>query len=424
MEKVNNKVSDIEETYDERPTRLKKLGAMAIDFFLLFIVTFLFFGAIATPIYSNLPSANENYSSYQEKGKELVKIADSTHLQMASDENYTSSLSMEETGKKYLTSLLKTSCYINGIDYEELDSNGQKVTVTISEEDTFLNKDFTSDKHNDLLSYYFVHFKYENNIGDYMYNGIDYSQENGEENIDKKIEYLNSVILKLDSTNKDLVPEDFKISSDVFYLTDDNTNLLMQYLNFNDTNTSSYNLYVRIQNLFQESANIGIKDVESNYDLYKTTFNDFKTCYNNYVIGYDTSIILCYLLASIFIYLFFPLCFKDGVTLGYKIMGMKTERTNGSRFTFPFLLIRFLIQTILFVCMTFFIPVFLGKMTFLTVGFIGSVSLFSICLFTFLLTCLSIVFFFINKNRQTLSDFISFSITTKKTKKKKKEEID
>lgn len=414
MEKVNNKVSDIEETFDERPTRLKKLGAMAIDFFLLFIITFLFFGAIATPIYSNLGIANDNYANYKQKGRELIKIADSTHLQMASDDTYTSTLSMEEVGKKYLSSLLKTSCYINGVDYEELDDNNQKVIVNVSLEDTFLNSDVTSEKHNDLLAYYFEYFKKENNIGDYKVNEKDYS--NNEK------EYLNKEILKLDTTNQDLVINDFDV--DVFCLTETNTDLLMQYLNFNDTNSSAYNLYVRIQNLFQDSVSIGIKDVETNYDLYKTTFNEFKSYYNNYVVGYDLSIILSYLLASIVIYLFFPLCFKDGVTLGYKILGLKTERTNGNRFTFPFLLIRFLVQTILFVCTTFFIPIFLGQMTFLTVGFMGNVSLFSICLFTFLLTCLSLVFFFINKNRQTLSDFISFSITTRKTKKKKKEEID
>lgn len=344
----------------------------------------------------NLPSTTQAKENLEANSKELTNIADESKLQIAKDGAL---LSMEETGKIYLTYLLKTSCFKNKIPYQELDSSNQKITIDIKEEDTFLNLD------NDNLGYYFLKFKKENNIGDYINDGTNYQ--------DKERLYLNKVILKLDSENIDIVADDFNIDNDVFYLNKQNTSWLMDYLSFNDTNSSPSNVYTKLQNIFQFGANKGIKEVENSYQRYKDIYNEFINSYNSYSCGFVWTMIICYVPGALVTFLIFPLCFKKGRTIGYRFFKMETIRINWDDFSIPLLIVRSLVQMIIESWMIIFIPIFMGRMDVLTVNLFGNVNLFMICLFTFMVTIVSLIFFAVNKNDQTIADLSCQSIVVK-----------
>lgn len=380
----------------EFPSKWKRLGVMVIDFFVGVIFAFLFFGAVGYPIYMNLPSTTQAKENLEANSKELTNIADESKLQIAKDGAL---LSMKDTGKIYLTYLLKTSCFKNKIPYQELDSSNQKITIDIKEEDTFLNLD------NDNLGYYFLKFKKENNIGDYINDGTNYQ--------DKERLYLNKVILKLDSENIDLVDDNFNINNDVFYLNKQNTSWLMDYLSFNDTNSSPSNIYTKLQNIFQFGANKGIKEVENSYQRYKDIYNEFINSYNSYSCGFVWTMIICYVPGALVTFLIFPLCFKRGRTIGYRFFKMETIRINWDDFSIPLLIVRSLVQMIIESWMIIFIPIFMGRMDVLTVNLFGNVNLFMICLFTFMVTIVSLIFFAINKNDQTIADLSCQSIVVK-----------
>lgn len=370
------------------PSKWKRLGVLIVDFFVGLIFAFLFFGAIGYPTYINLPSANENKANYAENGKKLIQIADESKLQKSKDDEYTSLLSMEETGKLYLINLLKTSCYYNNIPYQVLENN-QKVEIQVKLEDTFANLD------NDFLSYYFLEYKALNNIGTYP-TDVSYKY------------YVNSTILKLDSMNKDLVKEDFDCDSDTFYLNSESTTKLMNYLSFGDTN-EPYTFYKRLQSLYQQAASIGIKDIEENYRVYKVAYQKFVESYNSYAKGFIYTVIICYIPGALITFLVFPLCFKKGRTVGYRFFGMKSVNKIWDPISWPMLLIRALVQTIIEFGMTFFIPLFMGQMEFMSVALFGNVTMFMLCMFSLLLSLLSLIFFAINKNDQTISDLASLS---------------
>lgn len=258
---------------------------------------------------------------------------------------------------------------------------------------------------NDNLGYYFLKFKKENNIGDYINDGTNYQ--------DKERLYLNKVILKLDSENIDIVADDFNINNDVFYLNKQNTSWLMDYLSFNDTNSSPSNVYTKLQNIFQFGANKGIKEVENSYQRYKDIYNEFINSYNSYSCGFVWTMIICYVPSALVTFLIFPLCFKKGRTIGYRFFKMETIRINWDGFSIPLLIVRSLVQMIIESWMIIFIPIFMGRMDVLTVNLFGNVNLFMICLFTFMVTIVSLIFFAINKNDQTIADLSCQSIVVK-----------
>lgn len=391
------------------PSRVKRVGAMSIDFFFALIFSFLFFGVACYPIFTNLPSVQENKRSYEEAGRELVRMADDTHLQRARDDSYTGLLSMEDTAKIYLTNLLKTSSYHNDIPYQEM-RDGMKVTIEITSEDTFLKDDLSTDN----LAYYFLGFKEANSIGNYVSDNKDYRHE-------KRL-YLNSVILKLDSDNKDLVDPSFAMETDVFYLDGEKTTTLMNYLSFDDTNQEPKNLYDRLMRLYVASASFGIQDVEENFQAYKGTYGRFNDGYVSYSNGFMASSFLSYVFGGMISYVLFPLCFKKGKGLGYKILRMEVLMTSGDPFHWPMLLLKAFIQIIASFWSVLFIPLFLGQFPFVSTPLFASVSSLSLFLFSFLLMVLSLVFFFFNKNNQTLSDLASCSLV--RSLETKKEETD
>lgn len=379
------------------PSKWKRIGTLIVDFFVGVIFTFLFFGAIGYPTYTNLSIAKESRASYEQSGITLVKIADASKLQKAKDEEYSSLLSMEETGRKYLTTLLKTSCMKNGIQYQELDGS-QKVDVEVKVEDTFENVE------NDFIYYYFSTYKKENSIGSYVYDDVDYSNS---------IRLLvNEKILKLSLDNRKMVPDDFDPANDYFYLNHDYTLMLMDYLSFGDTN-EPFVIYNQLLNLYGRAASIGINEIETCYQPYKDAYASLRDGYNAYSKGYIWTVIICYIPGALVTFFLFPLCFGKGRTIGQRFFGLKTVDKVWDPISVPFLLLKSFVQSIEEFWMTFLIPIFMGSMEFTSVGLIGSLSMFMLCFFTFLVCMLSLIFFAFNKDSQTIADLSSLSYVVK-----------
>ncbi len=369
----------------------RRFVVLLIDFFTTVIFSFLIFGVLSYPVLSNLSFVEEYSTNATKQGEELYLLVGSTRLQTY-DKESSSLVKVEKDGKNYITSLLKTSFFKSGEDYYELVDN-KKVKKEISESDTFLSsKDNDSPKDN--LSYYFLSF----------------SSENGIHEVRTRKDF-NSSILKLDGDNKDLVTADFDISQDVFYLNSQNSNDLISYLNYGETGKSGETLYNRLLDIYASGVNVGIKEVETSYQPYKDALALLQQYSGSYARCFDVAFILSYLLGFLIVYLVFPLCFKNGKTIGYKFFSMALVRNDLDKPRFVNYLIKYLVLFVAEFCGVFFLPLFLGRLNLMSFSLVGSVTMFQLLFFSLMIALVSLVFFFVSKDNQTLSEFASLTYT-------------
>jgi uncharacterized RDD family membrane protein YckC len=369
------KSGTLSDFHDRKTARKgRRFAVLLIDFFTLVIFSFLFFGAVAIPIFNNLGSVTEIASSISSEGKELYSIVDSTRLQDY-DESSESLVSLDVSGKEYLQTLLRTSYYQNGLPYYELDGE-KKTEKTISQEETFFNE-AEGTYPTDRISFYYLNFSNAQKLS-------------GSTARDRA--YLNKTVLSLSGENADLLSSSFRLEQDPFYLSETQSPLLLSYLNYGETGGDGEKLYDRLLTLYKKAINQGISEVENGYPPY-------------------LSIFLSYVLGFLVTYVFFPLCFKDGKTIGYRFFTLALVRNDEETPRFVNHLLRDLILFLDEFWAVFFLPLFIGRLDLLSFALFGPVTLFQILLFSFLLTLVSLVFFFISKDNQTLSEFTSLTYT-------------
>lgn len=302
----------------------KRFVCVLIDYFLLVIFSFMMF-SISNPIYENLSYTKKVKSNYETKQNETIEILKSTYLEKY-DESNVSFVKIEKDADEFIKTLVKTSFYFENLVYYEEDNN-QKVEIKIEEKDTFYYV-YNDVYVNDRISQYYLNFRNKN-----------------KESYNKKIEVieredLNKNIFKLDGDNKDLVSENF-ILNNIFWLSSSNALLLSNYINFNDEAGKS--LYTRIKNMYVQIIDDGIIEVENYYQPYLDSLSEFKTNLYAYSRGFDLCIIISYLIAFIICYILFPLCFKRGRTLSYKVNSLFPLRNDNLDMRWNNYLIKYLL---------------------------------------------------------------------------------
>ncbi len=371
----------------------KRLVSAFLDYFLVVIFSLLFFSA-AYPVYEALPITKDIKNSYQERQDDTISILKETHLQSYNDKNVAFD-SVEKDGDRFIRSLIKTSFYKNGMKYYE-QKDDIKEEVSIQTEDLLgFSKDgvFT----NDSIGEYYLHFR-NDNLGSYCNNKIQ-SMTRGD---------LNHEILKLDQENKDIVVADFDLE-ETMYLSKESASLLSDYVNFQDE--SGKELYQRMMNLYKSSIQNGIQEIESSYQPYLDSLEMFRIKLGEYSTGFNVTMMLCYLLSFLICYVFFPLCFKRGRTISYRFNSLFPLRNDGSDLTLFNYLIKYFVLFVEQFSSLFFLALFLGKLQVLSLPFLGSITMFQLLVFSFLISLVSIGFLFISKDNQTLSEFASMSYT-------------
>lgn len=374
----------------------KRFVCVLIDYFLLVIFSFMMF-SISNPIYENLSYTKKVKSNYETKQNETIEILKSTYLEKY-DESNVSFVKIEKDADEFIKTLVKTSFYFENLVYYEEDNN-QKVEIKIEEKDTFYYV-YNDVYVNDRISQYYLNFRNKN-----------------KESYNKKIEVieredLNKNIFKLDGDNKDLVSENF-ILNNIFWLSSSNALLLSNYINFNDEAGKS--LYTRIKNMYVQIIDDGIIEVENYYQPYLDSLSEFKTNLYAYSRGFDLCIIISYLIAFIICYILFPLCFKRGRTLSYKVNSLFPLRNDNLDMRWNNYLIKYLLLFVEQFSGVFFLPLFISKLNVLSMPFIFNITMFQLIIFSFLFSVLSLVFFFISKDNQTLSEFASNTYTVDST---------
>jgi hypothetical protein len=117
------------------------------------------------------------------------------------------------------------------------------------------------------------------------------------------------------------------------------------------------------------------------------------------------------LVGFIITFVLFPCCFKNGKTVGYKFFGFGLVRNDQDKPRLINYILKDLVLLIDQFCAIFFMPLFLGRLNLLSFAFIGSITMFQLVIFSALVALISIVFFFISKDNQSLSEFASSTYT-------------
>lgn len=370
------------------PKRGRRLAVIFIDYFSLVIMTFFFFGALCRPVYDNLSLTTSIWERYNDAGEELMNIVKDTHLQDEADNRL---VPLEESAEQYLSYLLKTSYLENGLTYEEIDETGQLAVEEINVENTLLAADYK----NDSLAYYYLNFRVEAGLA-----------KDGENDY----RFLNEEILDLDGSNKDLVNSDFNLNG-VFYLNEENSQLLYNAIILEDTASSSSALVNRLIDIYSTACSRGIGEVENNYQPYIDAYFTFQSEYSKYIVGYDVSLLLAYLLGFLFVDVMFPAIFRNGRTISYKAFSLALADSQPRAIPLYKHIIKDVLSFILQFSAIFFSPLFLGALDMMMVPFLGPLTMLQFIIFTLMLGILSIVYSMISKNRQTLSELATATYT-------------
>ena len=373
----------------------RRLVVMLIDYFLVLLVSFSLFALVIQPIFNQLPSTKEVEKQYKEKQDFVLDEIVSTHLQKKNSKENLVSVSSES--KNYIVKLLKFSTTkYSDIDYYEL-KQGKKEYVEIKTEELLSYQDKDGYYQNDDILYYYLNFRNENKA-DYVSEIDTYSL------ID-----VNTKLLKLDNENKSLVSSDFDMNADVFYLSKENTKILLDYVNYNTE--SGKELYQKLSYLYRSVIINAISEVEKSFTPYIEKMNEFNTVYHKYSSMLGWMLVLAYAIAFLICYVPFQLIFKHGRTIGYRFFSLAMSRTDQMELHIWNVIVKDFVTFIMTFSSIFFMPVLLGKIDLLSCYLFGPITLFQTILFSFLMIVVSIVFFFISKSNQTLSDFASQTIT-------------
>ena len=390
---LNNNILD-SSTY-KTAKKGRRLVVMLIDYFLVLLVSFSLFALVIQPIFNQLPSTKEVEKQYKEKQDFVLDEIVSTHLQKKNSKENLVSVSSES--KNYIVKLLKFSTTkYSDIDYYEL-KQGKKEYVEIKTEELLSYQDKDGYYQNDDILYYYLNFRNENKA-DYVSEIDTYSL------ID-----VNTKLLKLDNENKSLVSSDFDMNADVFYLSKENTKILLDYVNYNTE--SGKELYQKLSYLYRSVIINAISEVEKSFTPYIEKMNEFNTVYHKYSSMLGWMLVLAYAIAFLICYVPFQLIFKHGRTIGYRFFSLAMSRTDQMELHIWNVIVKDFVTFIMTFSSIFFMPVLLGKIDLLSCYLFGPITLFQTILFSFLMIVVSIVFFFISKSNQTLSDFASQTIT-------------
>lgn len=368
---------------------------MLLDYFLVLLVSFSLFALVVQPIFDHVGMTSETEKQYQEKQDDVLSIIASTHLQKKDERENLVSVSSES--QNYIIKILKYSCSkYSDVTYYEL-NQGKKNFVEVKEEEKLSYQDKDGYYQNDDILYYYLGFRKANRSS--------YSTEIK----DMTLTDVNKDILHFDEENKDLVSVDFHPNSDVFYLSKENTEIILDYVNYQTD--SGKKLYQRLSVLYRTVILDAIKEVETCYTPYLQKNAEFKLVYQRYSSSLAWMLILSYVIGFLLCYVPFQCIFHHGRTVGYRFFSLASVGTDMMEVRWWQVLVKDLVLFITTFSSIFFMPLLLGKIQILSSVLFGPITLFQVVLFSFLMVILSLVFFLLSKDRQTLSEFASLTCT-------------
>ena len=347
----------------------RRVVQLFIDFFLVFIVSFSLYAFICQPIVNALPITAKNNQTLQEKSEEVTSIIEETHLQKRGENGRL--VPLKTGAQNYVKSLVKTSCFTLGIDYYQL-KDGKKEILPVKEEECLTYSLSSYYPNDDIRSYFLVFRKknasfYDETISDYSLSDL----------YDKF--FLNKC--------SNYVSDSFDKEKDVLLLDRESTTRLLDYFAYQGEAGK------------EEYANLV-------YVLYKEAYEQFK---NAFSLSYQLDalfLFLAYFVGFLLVHVVLLLCFR-GQSLGMKVYSMAYRRTDLMEMRFPNHLIHTLVLFVEEFCLVFLMALMLNNLRMLSIPILGPISLMNLAVFSFLVLLVSLIFFFVNKNHQTLSEYAS-----------------
>ena len=364
----------------------RRVVQLFIDFFLVFIVSFSLYAFVCQPIVNALPITAKNNQTLQEKSEEVTSIIEETHLQKRGENGRL--VPLKTGAQNYVKSLVKTSCLTLGIDYYQL-KDGKKEILPVKEEECLTYSLSSYYPNDDIRSYFLVFRKknasfYDETISDYSLSDL-----------------YDKFILKKCSN---YVSDSFDKEKDVLLLDRESTTRLLDYFAYQGE--AGKEEYENLVSSYETAIREGVAEVENHYVPYKEAYEQFK---NAFSLSYQLDalfLFLAYLVGFLLVHVVLLLCFR-GQSLGMKVYSMAYRRTDLMEMRFPNHLIHTLVLFVEEFCLVFLMALMLNNLRMLSIPILGPISLMNLAVFSFLVLLVSLIFFFVNKNHQTLSEYAS-----------------
>ena len=359
----------------------KKTLAYFLDYCLTLVFSILLFAlfdliSIAVPSYTNL--------------KDETSKAQTNLYQII----YDSHLSSYDDGNVFMSEDKIVKNYVYGI---VLSSSSDE---TLSKMNQYKDKE-KMNKETDRIFYYYNNYRVENKN---LFEGDSYIGD----------EYLSKVFPKSKSY--------FEIKDGYPILNISSVTLLNDYILYSK-NENGKIIYDSIKTDYRNAYKDCMSDIQTSKS-YKETLTKFNSGKNTILMTRGSFLIIGYILATAISYILFPLIFKDGKTIGFKVFGLAFTTIDDELLKISSILIKSLLMLIMGFSgnsLSCFILFGAQGMYLLTFNIWGFINILYVSIFSLLLVIVSFFLMIFRKNNhQTLSETICM-IVAKNTKEFKVE---
>lgn len=367
----------------------KKLGAYFLDLFLTFIVGVLFF-AIFEGIMNATPLVKERKININNVTYSMYDMVISSGL--GKDNGSGVLISQNDYVSNYIKGATYKSLTMNSVDNISLETYKDVVSI---------------DETNDGVYIYYTTFK-TNNLESYGTNarvnyGYDYYK--------KQLNYNDTI-------------SSYFVSDEYPYLTLDTAKKIDEYFR-NDSYSIGKEIYSNLDTSYRKLLEDGIYDIQHNYKPYLSLNEDYEKKTSSLYVIKNIEIIITYLLSIFVIYIMFPLIFKNGQTLSFKILKLAVIDKNGYEPTILNYLIHYLVlavESLIMIPLTALVFYSSDSIGWISQTLFLNFSFLSLGIYSFLILIMSFVLTFVfRKTRQTLSEYLSMEIVKDMTMYESKE---
>lgn len=359
----------------------KKVLAYFLDYCLTLVFSILLFAlfdliSLAVPSYTNL--------------KDETSKAQTNLYQII----YDSHLSSYDDGNVFMSEDKIVENYVYGI---VLSSSSDE---SLSKMNQYKDKE-KMNKETDRIFYYYNNYRVENKN---LFEGDSYIGD----------EYLSKVFPKSKSY--------FEIKDGYPILNINSVTLLNDYILYSK-NENGKIIYDSIKTDYRNAYKDCMSDIQTSKS-YKETLTKFNSGKNTILMTRGSFLIIGYILATAISYILFPLIFKDGKTIGFKVFGLAFTTIDDELLKISSILIKSLLMLIVGFSansLSCFILFGTQGMYLLTLNIWGFINILYVSIFSLLLVIVSFFLMIFRKNNhQTLSETICM-IVAKNTKEFKVE---
>lgn len=380
---INNGSGEKENLY--ATAVVAKPGKKALSYFLDYCLT-LVFSILLFALFDLISLAVPSYTNLKDETSK-----DQTNLYQII---YDTHLSSYDDGNVFMSEDKIVENYVYGI---VLSSSSDE---TLSKMNQYKDKE-KMDKETDRIFYYYNNYRVENKN---LFEGDSYIGD----------EYLSKVFPKSKSY--------FEIKDGYPILNINSVTLLNDYILYSK-NENGKIIYDSIKTDYRNAYKDCMSDIQTSKS-YKETLTKFNSEKNTILMTRGSFLIIDYILATAISYILFPLIFKDGKTIGFKVFGLAFTTMDDELLKISSILIKSLLMLIMgfsINLLSCFILFGTQGMYLLTFNIWGFINILYVSIFSLLLVIVSFFLMIFRKNNhQTLSETICM-IVAKNTKEFKVE---